>query len=187
MFDIGFAELLVCAIVALLVLGPERLPGTVRTVGRWIGRARHTVNQFTDQIDREIRADELKRRIDEEMKKVGVNDVTRQVNEALNAPLKTPLIGADHLRETATDNRIAPPAPVQAAVDDHADVAPALQARRTAGQPVDDGDDPDDEPPRSAAVPAAVPASAAPAEPGIAPVTAASAQPSPNAQGNSPA
>lgn len=106
MFDIGFGELLVCAIVALLVLGPERLPGAVRTVGRWVGRARHTVNQFTDQIDREIRAEELKRRIEEEMKKAGmqemtreVDDVSRQVKEALNTPLSiAPLVGADHLR-----------------------------------------------------------------------------------------
>ena len=105
MFDIGFGELLVCAVIALLVLGPERLPGAVRTVGRWVGRARHTVNHFTDQIDREIRAEELKRRIEDEMKKTGLDDVTRQVNEALRAPL--PLIGADHLREP--QNSIAPP------------------------------------------------------------------------------
>ena len=101
MFDIGFSELLVCAIVALLVLGPERLPGAVRTVGRWVGRARHTVNQFTDQIDREMRAEEIRKRIEAEMKKVGVNDVARQVNEALHAPLPPPVIGADHLREPA--------------------------------------------------------------------------------------
>lgn len=116
MFDIGFAELLVCAIVALLVLGPERLPGAVRTVGRWVGRARHTVNHFTDQIDRELRAEELKRRIEEEMRKAGVDDINRQVKEALHAPL--PLVGADHLRSQApapeappadVEHRIAPP------------------------------------------------------------------------------
>ncbi len=90
MFDIGFGELLVCAIVALLVLGPERLPTAARTVGRWVGRARQTVTHFTDQIDREIRAEEVKRRIDEEIRKSGVNDIARQVNDALHAPLKTP-------------------------------------------------------------------------------------------------
>lgn len=96
MFDIGFSELLICAIVALLVLGPERLPGAVRTVGRWVGRARHTVNQFTEQIDREIRAEELRKRIDEEMQKAGLQDVGKQVSDALKAPL--PLVGAEHLR-----------------------------------------------------------------------------------------
>lgn len=182
MFDIGFAELLLCAIVALLVLGPERLPGTVRTVGRWIGRARHTVNQFTDQIDREIRAEELKRRIEEELKKTGVNDVARQVKEALHAPLPTPLIGADHLRDTAHDNSIAPPAlqaaPGAHAEDDHADVAPALREQRAAGvkdEPeIDDGNDHSQnvEVPAIAAVSAAENAAAPPANP---------------AQGNTPA
>jgi sec-independent protein translocase protein TatB len=128
MFDIGFGELLVCAIVALLVLGPERLPGTVRTVGRWVGRARHTVNQFTDQIDREIRAEELKRRIDEELKNTGLSDVSRQVKEALHAPL--PLVGAGHLRQEAL------PAPVENTIGlppsadepEHADTAAALRS-----------------------------------------------------------
>lgn len=117
MFDIGFGELLVCAVVALLVLGPERLPGAVRTVGRWVGRARHTVNNFTDQIDREMRAEELKRRIDEEIRKAGVHEVTQQVNDALHAPLKLPehLASTTDTPEPATqpeppaENSIAPP------------------------------------------------------------------------------
>jgi sec-independent protein translocase protein TatB len=114
-FDIGFAELLVCAIVGLLVLGPERLPGAVRTVGRWVGKARHTVSQFSDQIDRELRADELKKRIEEEVRKAGVADVSRQVNEALRAPLAAPLVGASHLRDGNAANASTSPAAASAA------------------------------------------------------------------------
>jgi sec-independent protein translocase protein TatB len=114
-FDIGFAELLVCAIVGLLVLGPERLPGAVRTVGRWVGKARHTVSQFSDQIDRELRADELKKRIEEEVRKAGVADVSRQVNEALRAPLAAPLVGASHLRDGNAANASTAPAAASAA------------------------------------------------------------------------
>lgn len=107
MFDISFGELLVCLIVALLVLGPERLPGAVRTVGRWVGRARHTVSQFTDQIDREMRAEQLKQRIEEEIRKSGVNDIARDVKEALHAPLNLP----DNLNAPATTANTEPPAP----------------------------------------------------------------------------
>lgn len=117
MFDIGFTELLICMIVALLVLGPERLPGAVRTVGRWVGRARHTVNQFTEQIDREIRAEELKKRIEQEIQKTGLEDVAKQVNDALKAPL--PLIGADHLRSPVDSAPTTPPTPQAPATADH--------------------------------------------------------------------
>lgn len=106
MFDISFGELLICAIVALLVLGPERLPGAARTVGRWVGRARHTVNHFTDQIDREIRADQLKRRIEEEIRQTGAHDIAREVNDALRSPLALPV----EKPAPVPENSIAPPA-----------------------------------------------------------------------------
>ncbi len=61
MFDIGFWELLVVAVVALIVVGPDRLPGLVRTTGRWIGRARHYAGVLRDEFEREAaRAEELK-------------------------------------------------------------------------------------------------------------------------------
>jgi sec-independent protein translocase protein TatB len=60
MFDIGFAELLVIAVVALLVIGPERLPRVARTAGMWVGRARRFVSSVKADIDRELAADELK-------------------------------------------------------------------------------------------------------------------------------
>ncbi len=60
MFDVGFWELAVIMIVALLVIGPERLPLVARTVGLWLGRARSAFNSVKADIDRELRADELK-------------------------------------------------------------------------------------------------------------------------------
>ncbi|HGM5579629.1 TPA: Sec-independent protein translocase protein TatB [Pseudomonas putida] len=54
MFEIGFSELLLVGVVALLVLGPERLPVAMRTVGRGLGRARQAMNMLRAQVEREI-------------------------------------------------------------------------------------------------------------------------------------
>ncbi len=88
MFDIGFLELIIVAIIALLVLGPERLPHAARTAGRWIGRARRTVSNFSREIERQIDAEELR----EELKKSGeslnieedVKNIQQTVQEALD-------------------------------------------------------------------------------------------------------
>jgi len=61
MFDIGFFEIVVVGIVALVVLGPERLPGTIRTVSLWIGRLRRSFNSIKADIEKEIGADEIRR------------------------------------------------------------------------------------------------------------------------------
>ena len=60
MFDISALELVVVGVVALLVLGPERLPKVARTAGLWIGRARRAFLSVKEEIDREIKADELR-------------------------------------------------------------------------------------------------------------------------------
>lgn len=61
MFDIGFAELLVVAVVALLVLGPEKLPTAARTCGLWLGRVRRTVGNIQREINEELRVEEMRR------------------------------------------------------------------------------------------------------------------------------
>ncbi len=69
MFDVGFWELSIIAIVALVVIGPERLPKVARTAGHWIGRGRRFVASVKADIDKEIKADELKKILDEQVKK----------------------------------------------------------------------------------------------------------------------
>ncbi len=61
MFDIGFSELIVIAIVALVVIGPERLPKVARTLGLLLGRAQRYVNDVKSDISREMQLDELKK------------------------------------------------------------------------------------------------------------------------------
>lgn len=60
MFDIGFWELLLIAVVALVVVGPERLPKVVRVCGLWIGRANASFQAVKNDIAKELRAEEIK-------------------------------------------------------------------------------------------------------------------------------
>jgi len=60
MFDSGFSELLLIMIVALVVVGPERLPALMRKVGYWVGRFRRYANTVRAEIERELNADELR-------------------------------------------------------------------------------------------------------------------------------
>jgi sec-independent protein translocase protein TatB len=57
MFDIGFSEIVVIFVLALIVLGPEKLPRVVREVGRWVGRARAMARQFQEQLEEEVDVD----------------------------------------------------------------------------------------------------------------------------------
>ncbi|MCL2345126.1 MAG: Sec-independent protein translocase protein TatB [Desulfobulbus sp.] len=61
MFDIGFSELMVIGVVALIVIGPERLPRVARTAGHLLGRARRYVNDVKADINREMQLEELKK------------------------------------------------------------------------------------------------------------------------------
>jgi sec-independent protein translocase protein TatB len=61
MFDIGFSELLVIGVVALIVIGPERLPRVARTVGHLAGRLQRYVSDVKADINREIELDELRK------------------------------------------------------------------------------------------------------------------------------
>lgn len=60
MFDIGFWEVSLIAIVALIVVGPDRLPGMTRTVGQLIGRAKRTMRELKYDLEREAEFEELK-------------------------------------------------------------------------------------------------------------------------------
>jgi sec-independent protein translocase protein TatB len=66
MFDLGFAEMLVIGIVALLVIGPERLPSVAKTVGTYVGRIRRFVNNVRSDVEREFRTDELQRMLQQQ-------------------------------------------------------------------------------------------------------------------------
>src|SRR6201997_5697483 len=61
MFDIGFSEVLLIFVLALVVLGPEKLPRVAAQVGRWIGRARGMARQFREQLEEEVNLEEARK------------------------------------------------------------------------------------------------------------------------------
>jgi len=84
-FDIGFWELLLIAIVALVVVGPERLPKLIRVVGLWVGKANASVQSIRSEISRELRAEELKQALN---KTVDMPDIAESLS--INPEKKDP-------------------------------------------------------------------------------------------------
>jgi len=64
MFDIGFWELGVILIVGLVVIGPDKLPGIARSAGKWVGKARYFISSVKQDVQKELRAEELKQAIE---------------------------------------------------------------------------------------------------------------------------
>lgn len=77
MFDIGFWELTTIAVIALLVIGPDKLPGVARTAGKWVGRARRFVGDVKTDIDRELKQEELRKAIADD---VGLDEIKEIMN-----------------------------------------------------------------------------------------------------------
>ena len=66
MFDIGFSEILIIATLTLIVMGPNRLPETIKTITLWIGRLRNFINSARSDIENEVGIDEIKKQLHNE-------------------------------------------------------------------------------------------------------------------------
>lgn len=75
MFDIGFSELLIIAVITLLVMGPERLPETVRTISLWFGRMKQMLSSARQELENEVGIDEIRLQLKNEK-------IMRQLDEA---------------------------------------------------------------------------------------------------------
>lgn len=91
MFDVGFVELLVIGVVALLVLGPERLPAAARTVGSVLRRARSSWNTLRGEFERELAADEIKRSIGDTARQLDIGADLRKATQGLGDAVTGPL------------------------------------------------------------------------------------------------
>lgn len=148
MFDIGFSELLLVAVVALVVLGPERLPKAARFAGLWVRRARAQWYSVKSELERELAAEELKRSMDEARKAAAQLEQTMRETEAeVQAKARAAEEEARRGIEGLRRDLAGTPAPgtADAPAADPADATAAGDASRQPGLPgIDDGHDGDD-------------------------------------------
>jgi sec-independent protein translocase protein TatB len=156
MFDIGWSELLLIGIVALIAIGPKELPGALRTLGQWMGKVRRMASEFQSQFHeamREAELADLKKEVDEMATKAQsyahfdpIEDIRKDIENAASPPSAL---------DTPPTETSAPPATTE-----------ATSATTTSATPQP---------------PASEPAPAAPAEPTPAPANDAPASPTQNA------
>ena len=89
MFDIGFSELLLVGLVALIVFGPERLPGAARTAGLWIGRLKRSFSAIKAEVEREMGADEIRRQLHNEQILQMERELQQSIQPAATPPVDT--------------------------------------------------------------------------------------------------
>ncbi len=104
MFDIGFAELVIIAVVSLLVIGPERLPGAIRTGSLWLSKIKRGFNDIKQEVQQELHNDAILqelRETGEDLKNQAnsihqnIKDTGKSLTDA-TAPHKSPVQNADH-------------------------------------------------------------------------------------------
>jgi sec-independent protein translocase protein TatB len=106
MFDVSFPELMVIAVVALLVLGPERLPTALRTLGLWLGRLRRSFLAVKTEVEREIGMDEVRRQLHNESIMEDLKRIEREVKAPL-APAATAVTTPTAPAVTTTVEKVA--------------------------------------------------------------------------------
>ncbi|MCV6621672.1 MAG: Sec-independent protein translocase protein TatB [Cellvibrionaceae bacterium] len=101
MFDIGFFELLLIAVVSLVVIGPERLPGTLRKLALYWGRIKRSISDTRQEIEQQIGADDIRRQLHNEEVMERLAKAEAELNKSLDidepnkATEQSPAIGSD--------------------------------------------------------------------------------------------
>lgn len=119
MFDIGFSELLLIAVVALVVIGPEKLPRVARTVGHLLGRMQRYVNDVKADINREMALDDLRKL------QASMQDTMQSVEQSVNEEMRS---AEDQLNRITTEAEAAVKGPATEPTADPAAPAGSPQA-----------------------------------------------------------
>ncbi len=125
MFDMGFTEMLLISIVALIVIGPEKLPGVARTAGKYFTRLKRFMTDVKADVESELRADELRDILKEQQKELdslknAVSDVGKDIEKNIESTIDT--VSDDQLEQP-----YKPPAD-----DNDATASPAADLQETA-------------------------------------------------------
>lgn len=142
MFDIGFWELALVGLIALLVLGPERLPSFARTVGRWIGKAQRMTREFKRDLEREVDLSEL-RKLKQDLQAPELDQLSRDLQggaDAFSRELNQPLVFGPsppiaQAPSAAASEPAAATASIPAATADHTPPAQATTELAAATEP----------------------------------------------------
>ena len=130
MFDIGFSELLVIAVVALIVLGPERLPKAARFAGLWVRRARAQWYSVKDELERELASEELKRNLKD------AQDALRDTEQRIRDSTRETERQFEDMRQAARDDAKALRDDVESAITPPALARPPAASADSEPEPV---------------------------------------------------
>ena len=83
MFDIAFSELILVAVISLLVMGPNRVPETVRSVGLWVGRIRQAISSAKRELENEVGMEEIREKLHNEEVLRNINETKKDINQEL--------------------------------------------------------------------------------------------------------
>lgn len=147
MFDIGFWEVALILIMALIVIGPEKLPQVARTVGHWVGRARKYIEGVKNEVEKEFDTAELKRMLHNQ--EVQIRELQGKINRPLDVFNPEDLTAGSKNDE----NKIAPPEPQYEILEEeplpqdlpmhsHGTESKPLNKKSEDAQPVSDKDKP---------------------------------------------
>jgi sec-independent protein translocase protein TatB len=148
MFDIGWSELLLIGIVALIAIGPKELPGALRTLGQWMSKVRRMASEFQNQFHeamREAELADLKKEVDEMASKAQsyahfdpIDDIRKDLEKAAGPPPDLDTLTDTAALPSSSTPPASPPAatetPAAATVEPAAPVAPAAPAEPAAAQ-----------------------------------------------------
>jgi sec-independent protein translocase protein TatB len=138
MFDMGFTEMMLIGIVALIVIGPERLPGVARTAGKYFGRLKRFMTSVKADVEQELRADELRQILADQQRELDtIKDSMNVAGKAFEKEVNDVSAAGESLTESLDET---PSIPEQSSASDTVEPK-STPRRKSKSVPNDQADD----------------------------------------------